>query len=91
MSKKEQNLITQTVTALNRIADSLDDLDTAIWNVALESSGIHDKLETLCTKLDQIQSEGIKVDFKTFAESLDKATPKLKTPEPPTEAFPESH
>jgi archaellum component FlaC len=90
MSKKNQNMIEQAVTALNRIADTLDDMDTAIWTMALEAAGIHDKIETIDTKLDTLLSEGLKVtvDFKTFSENLTKATPKPETAEPSKEAFP---
>lgn len=89
MSKKNQNMIEQAVTALNRIADTLDDMDTAIWTMALEASGIHDKIESLDAKLDKLLSEPLKVtvDFKTFTENLAKQTPKQETAKPPTEAF----
>ena len=89
MSKKNQNMIEQAVTALNRIADTLDDLDTAVWTLALEASGMHDKIESLDGKLDKLLSGGLKVnvDFKTFTENIEKQTPKLKASEIPTEAF----
>jgi len=87
MSKKNQNMIQQAVTALNRIADTLDNLDTALWDMALEAAGIHDKMETLDVKLDKLLSEGLKVDFKTFTESIAKQTPKQETAAPSTEAF----
>jgi len=89
MSKKDGNVIKQTVTALNRIADTIDDLDTAIWNLALEAAGVHDKIESLDAKLDKLLSKGLKVtvDFKTFTENIEKAKPKLKASEIPTEAF----
>jgi hypothetical protein len=87
MSKKDENVIKQTVTALNRIADTLDDLDTALWTLALEASGVHDKMESLDAKLDKLLSEPLKIDFKTFTKNIEKATPKQKTAKPPTEAF----
>lgn len=84
MSKKNQNMIEQAVTALNRIADTLDDMDTAIWTMALEAAGIHDKIESLDAKLDKLLAEPLKVtvDFKTFAENIAKQTPKPEAAEP---------
>lgn len=89
MSKKDENVIKQTVTALNRIADTLDDLGNVLWTLTLEASGIEDKIGSLDAKLDKLLSEGLKVtvDFKTFTEGIAKATPKPKTAEPSTEAF----
>jgi len=87
MSKKNQNIFGQAVTVLNRIADTLDDMDTAIWTMALEASGIHDKIESLDAKLDKLLAEPLKVDFKTFTESIAKQTPKQETAAPSTEAF----
>lgn len=90
MSKKNTNMIEQTVTALNRIADILDDLGNVLWTLTLEASGIEDKIGSLDAKFDKLLSEGLKVtvDFKTFTENLEKATPKPKATEIPTEAFP---
>lgn len=89
MSKKNQNMIEQAVTALNRIADTLDDLDTALWTLALEASGIHDKIESLDAKLDKLLSEPLKVtvDFKTFTENISKQTPKPEAAIVPKEVF----
>jgi len=89
MSKKNQNMIEQAVTALNRIADTLDDMDTAIWTMALEAAGIHDKMEDVDAKLDKLLAEPLKVtvDFKTFIDNLAKQSPKQEAAEPPTEVF----
>jgi len=88
MSKKDENVIKQTVTALNRIADTLDDLDTAIWNLALEAAGIHDKIESVDTKIDKLLAEPLKVevDYEKLADAIIMAlgytvTQEVKTPE----------
>jgi len=53
MAEKKRNLLSETVFTLEKIADQLETLNTAVWDVALELSKISERMDTFADNAER--------------------------------------